>query len=326
MAASRLGVDVRSPGVAKGLQLQAKAIADLKLEKYALELEMNGLTVVPPEVTGVTLERVDKMVELLLARGEELTGLHFDLDGGVVGEIDYSNLNLLGLAGQGIGGEPPPKLTQIQIVQLAQLDRVFRDLAINPAALALVRQMVGHQDTRLSSTNSFIKWKGGGYGSNLGMHCDQSTPLPWGRIAMNANVNWCLTDYTKEGGAFAYVPGSHLRHHHPVFPAAVVQAVPVEAKRGSAIVFHGQLWHGAFPKKTDGLRVTISNYYRHATVVPQEDVQNTFPRDLAKDCDDPQTLRGIIGFDASYTKQTPFLLVRAKKGAGKSDGPPAARL
>lgn len=328
MSKARQGLDLRSLGAANGRKKQAKAIADLKLEKYALELEMNGLTVVPPEVTGITMEQCDRMVELLLARGKELCGVNFTMEDGPTEEVEYTNLNVLGAAGNGLGGEAPPKLSQIQLVQLAQMDREFRNLAINPVALTLIRQMIGFDETRLSSTNSFVKWKGGGYGSNLGMHCDQASPLPWGRTALNANVNWCLTDYTKEGGALAYVPGSHHRHSHPVFPAAVAQAVAVEAKRGSAIVFHGQTWHGAFPKKTEGLRVTISNYYRHQTTQPQEDIPNSFPQDLAQDCDDPKTFRQIAGFNgAPYQKQMQFLLVRpARKGAGQSAAAPAARL
>eukprot|EP00413_Alexandrium_margalefii_P019705 CAMPEP_0204531032 /NCGR_PEP_ID=MMETSP0661-20131031/10951_1 /ASSEMBLY_ACC=CAM_ASM_000606 /TAXON_ID=109239 /ORGANISM="Alexandrium margalefi, Strain AMGDE01CS-322" /LENGTH=328 /DNA_ID=CAMNT_0051537161 /DNA_START=57 /DNA_END=1043 /DNA_ORIENTATION=- len=328
MSNARQGLDLQSLGAASNARKQAKAIAELKLERYALELEMNGLTVLPPEVTGITPEQCGRMVELLLARAEELVGVPFSLEVGPTEEVEYSNANVLGMAGQGIGGEPAPKLSQIQLVKLAQLHREFRDLAVHPAALALVRHMVGYGATRLSSTNSFIKWRGGGYGANLGMHCDQATPLPWGHAALNANVNWLLTDYTKEGGAFAYVPGSHRRHMPPVFPAAVMQAVPVEARRGSAVVFHGQLWHGAFPKLTGGLRVTVSNYFRHSSVQPQEDLPDSLPRELTDDCSDPKAIRQLAGFGgAPYKEQPKYLLVRsARKGAGPAKATASSRL
>ena len=67
-----------------------------------------------------------------------------------------------------------------------------------------------------------------------------AVPRPWGRNALTANTNWCITDYSLDGGALAYVPGSHRRMEPPRFPEAVELAVPVEAPAGSLIVFMGQ--------------------------------------------------------------------------------------
>ena len=41
-------------------------VASLGLEKYAFELDLNGVVIVPPEVTGLTPDRVDRMCELTL--------------------------------------------------------------------------------------------------------------------------------------------------------------------------------------------------------------------------------------------------------------------
>ena len=49
-------------------------ISRLGLEQYVEELETNGLTVVPPAVTGVTQDLVDRCVTVLLERFTELTG------------------------------------------------------------------------------------------------------------------------------------------------------------------------------------------------------------------------------------------------------------
>ena len=43
-------------------------IKTLGLEKYAEELERDGLTIVPPEVNGFGVDRIDEIVELILAR------------------------------------------------------------------------------------------------------------------------------------------------------------------------------------------------------------------------------------------------------------------
>ena len=133
-----------------------------------------------------------------------------------------------------------------------------------------------------------------------------AVPRPWGRNALTANTNWCITDYSRDGGAMAYVPGSHRRMEPPRFPEAVELAVPVEAPAGSLIVFHGATWHGAFPRLTEGMRLSIANYFRHYMVLPQDDIKNLFPQELADDCDDPEMFKFLAGFadEFPYSHQT----------------------
>lgn len=279
-------------------QARQKIIAELNLEKYALELELNGYTVVPPEVTGVTMDQVDELCDQLLAKSEQLVGCKFSIEGGPECDLDFGDY--MGTLELQSGAKP----SQFQLMQLCTYHRCFRDLAINKVANALMRYVIGPYATRFSSHNSFIKWQGDGYGESLGLHCDQGgVPLPWGRVCLNANTNWCLTDYTLDDGAFACVPGSHHNHSHPVMPQAVEDAIPIECPRGSVIVFNGQLWHGAYPKKTKGLRLTIANYYRHNSIQPQDDIPNHFPRELADDCSDPDVFRKLAGFGSPYQSQ-----------------------
>lgn len=275
----------------------SQAITDLGLEPYVLDIELQGYAVVPPEVTGVTDAEIDQLTQLLLDKSEELVGCGFSVADGPECELDYGNyggtLELFSRA----------KPSQFQLMQLCTFDRAFRDLAVNPAATALTRHMIGPA-ARFSSHNCFVKWAGDGYGESLGLHCDQmGVPLPWGRVALNANCTWCLTDYTHANGAFACVPGSHLRSRPPTMPGAVREAIPVECPRGSLIAFHGQLWHGAYPRTTPGLRVTIANYFRHASIQPQDDIPNHFPRALADDCSDPDLFKELAGFGNPYQSQ-----------------------
>lgn len=265
------------------------------LEKFARELEEQGLTVLPPEVTGLHDAQIDEMVDLLLAKAQDLVGCRFALDTGPDAELTFSpSANQLNTQ-PAEQGQP----SQFLIQRLSSHARVFRNLAINPTALALIRSMIGRRATRFSSHNSFIKWRGDfGYGSSLGMHVDQTAvPQPWGSRAFTANTNWCLTDYTLDGGALAYVPGSHKLATRPQFPDAVEKAVPVEAARGSVIIFHGATWHGAFPRKLPGMRISIANYFRHMMVTSQEDIKGHFDRVLADDCDDPALFKELAGFD-----------------------------
>ena len=50
-------------------------ITEFELERYVLELESDGLTILPPEVTGVTPDLIDRCTEVLCRRFEEMTGL-----------------------------------------------------------------------------------------------------------------------------------------------------------------------------------------------------------------------------------------------------------
>ena len=57
-----------------------------------------------------------------------------------------------------------------------------------------------------------------------------------------------------------------------------------------------ELWHGAFPKQTPGLRISVANYFRHQQVQSQEDLANSFDQSLANNCDDPELFRQLAGF------------------------------
>lgn len=269
-----------------------KIVSEMGLEKYVLDIELNGFTIVPPEVTGMTDEKIDRLVDLLMQKCEELIGCRFDVEKGPEYPLDFGDY---GGTLERISGAKP---SQFQLVEICKYDRAFRDLAVNPVASTLIRHILG-PSARFSSHNCFIKWAGEGYGESLGLHCDQPA---WGR-PLNANCNWALTDYTKENGAFACVPGSHLRNTQPAMPRAAKQAIPLDCPRGSLIAFHGQLWHGAYPRTTPGFRVTISNYFRLGIIQPQNDISNDFPRDLADDCDDPKAFKEFAGFGLPYRGQ-----------------------
>ena len=282
----------------------AAAGCDSDLSQYMEQLDEQGYAVVPPEVTGVSTAMIDELVQRLLDKSEALVGCKFSVEEGPERPLDYGGFR--GFLERISGAEP----SQFQLMRLCTYHRVFRDLAVNPVATALIDHLFGAGDdaarspARFSSHNCFVKWAGEGYGDSLGLHADQAgVPLPWGEHALNANCNWCLTDYTREGGAFACVPGSHRRRCPPPLPDCVADAIAVECPRGSLIAFHGALWHGAFPKQTPGLRLTLSYFYRHMALLPQDDIPNHFPRALADDCADPGLFKRLAGFGSPYRSQ-----------------------
>ena len=286
----------------------SEEVRSLNLERYVLELETDGLTVLPPEATGVDMAMLERCTEQLLAKFTEITGgCPISLADGPGAELQWPEATS-GLAAARPKDAPPPSQALIQ--QLLQIDRCFRDLFLNPAVDALIDHLVGRAPItgqkmrRFSSTNSFVKWQGEyGYGPTLGLHCDQgANPLPWGPRALTANATWCLTEYTKEDGALAYVPGSHRSNAHPGAGAAK-RALPVECTAGSVIVWPGSTWHGAFPKLTPGLRLNAVAYYRHQAVLPQENMKVTLADAPWKDCEDPAKMAELIGFDDPFPYQ-----------------------
>ncbi len=99
---------------------------------------------------------------------------------------------------------------------------------MNPVAQAFVRYLLGEQSL-LSSCAAIIKGPGQ---TPLALHTDQPVhPIP---RALVCNVTYLLTDYSREGGALCFVPGSHkqMRERAPA-PANGLSgaAVPVEERR-----------------------------------------------------------------------------------------------
>lgn len=294
----------------------SEAARSLELEPYILQLELDGLAIIPPEVTGVEMGLIDDAADLLLADAENITGSAFSLEQGPEQELEWPappfGLHLGDPKAAGEIGE----VTQFQLQSLASRHRIFRNLVINPVALALVEHTMGIQP-QLSSSNAFIKWKGDfGYGNNLGLHSDQmQVPGPYGATAYNSNATWCLTDYSKDDGALAYVPGSHREFGSPSADTHE-RAIAAEAARGSLIVFHGATWHGAYPRKNPGMRLTLANYYRHPSILPQEDIRNGFDPALAEDCDNPDLLKQVLGLYAPGPYSTCDNTERTKFGMG----------
>ena len=228
----------------------------LGLEQHVAELEAFGFTIVePPKVASPEL--VDRLRARLLEIATRRTGVPHALDQpGDRGHYD-----------------PQPRFpSQYVLYYLALEDEAFAEVLLNPVSNLLASYLLGG-DYRLSSLTSFVKWEGPSSGS-LGLHSDcppglrGELPPTHGSVA---NVTWALTDYTEENGALAIVPGSHRLGRVPAPGEGEDDAIPVEAPAGSLIVWHGNTWHGAFPKSTPGLRLTLVNYLCRPAMRPQED-------------------------------------------------------
>ena len=241
-------------------------IAELGLGEYIEVVDAQGFAVIPPEKVAPP-EFIERIRSAVLRVAEERTGEKFALDKN---------------ASSGKYRSEPQMPGQFILYYLLFEDRVFEEWLSNETMLAMVSHYM-RGEGQLSSLTSFVKWNGGGYGDTLGLHSD--TPRPVSRqlpAQCNDVVNsaLCLTDYSEENGAIAFVPGSHKLCRHPKPGEDVDKAVAVEAAAGSLIFFNGNVWHGAFPKKTNGLRLTLTSYICHQRLKTQEQYQRHVTREM----------------------------------------------
>jgi hypothetical protein len=250
----------------------AEEIVDLGLEREVYELETFGLTVVPAERTGAR-----DLCQRVFARAcgliEERTGTAPD-----VGE-----------------GSTHVDVFVPSRYHFIHEDEVFQELLMHPMGLALATTLVGRRCV-LAGTELFMKGPATRMTGNdlslgsrteglqLGLHSDNvMVPEPFPLAAHACNVTWLLSDYTREGGALAFVPGSHRICRQPYSGEAVEAAVPIEAPLGSLVVWHGNTWHGSFPRTEPGLRTGMAFGLTREYMHPHEPVRRDITDDaLAK--------------------------------------------
>jgi hypothetical protein len=211
------------------LRMHESIVAHGLLEHIA-ELDIRGYTVIPPERLGMTElveEARDQLVALAVKDGARAS--------------DYTTY-LEGLS--------------FELYALFNQGRVFEQWLLNPVMLLLGKYLLG-QNMILNNSLAYVKGKTDKF---LRMHSDTlmvPDPLPEYRHLINMTI--ALTDYTVPGGCIGIVPGSHKLRRHPTAAEAIEYdlMVPVECPAGSLIVIPGNTWHGAYPKSTDGLRVTL---------------------------------------------------------------------
>jgi hypothetical protein len=237
-----------------------QAIQQLGLEAHIAELDAVGYTVIPPEKVAPP-DFIERLRNAVLRISSERRGVQFN---------PAENPDLTVTAGV------PNSVYEFYLLFE---DEVFEEWLENETLGALVDYAMLGQ-AQLSSMSSILKWNGGTYGPSLGLHSD-APGSPEGRLSRDYNAicngALCLSDYTREGGAIAMVPGSHRLGRQPGAGEGVDAAVPVEAKAGSLIFWVANTWHGAYPRTIDGLRMTITNYFCHRAFKTQENYQRAVP-------------------------------------------------
>lgn len=181
---------------------------------------------------------------------------------------------------------------------------VFQDILLNERLLALATYLVGRH-CQLSSMS--CHFKGMGRGGEIGLHTDTWMPPPLPRYCHVATVNIAMVDYSREGGALAVVPESHKQARNPdrsesflSGPQQNTDAIPIEMSAGSMAVWHGNTWHGSYPRTIPGLRLNLSLYFSRPWMKVMERYAEHLPADVMQRHGANPHFRRLAGLDEIY--------------------------
>ena len=149
-------------------------------------------------------------------------------------------------------------------------DPIFAEAIMNPKLMAMAEFSVG-RGFLISQVAASVRAKGS---DQLGLHADNNwLPAPFPAHNMLLTGCWACDEFTKENGSTRLIPGSHTlrRHPRPDEIAAGNGAIAVECPPGSVAMWDGNIWHGNWPRKTDGERVVCHITYTRLMMRPVED-------------------------------------------------------
>ena len=236
-------------------------IEELGLEKNLVELETLGYTTIPGVLNGDVVARARQAIR---RRVETETGKSIDLE--TANEADFSGMTY--------------------VPYLLYDDEVFEEILMAPEPLALITYLLG-ESCVLSSIGSHFK--GIGEHGVVPLHSDNGFvhPSPFPAYSLVSNVNYALTPYSKEAGALALVPRSHQWARQPTMTesslsgeSANPNAIAMGLEPGDAVVWHGNAWHGSFPRQIPGIRMNLAVYFARHYVVTQERHKDVVPAEV----------------------------------------------
>ena len=254
-----------------------REIERLGLEKHAMELDGYGFTVVEDLMDAETVQTARQAICDIC---EQQTGRKPDLE----------------------KGEEHPNWRFVPY--LMPRHEVFQDIMLNERGLALISYLVGKSAQLFSMGCHF---KGPGEGGQIPLHADASLPPPLPAYSAVCNINYALTDYTKEGGCLAIVPGSHklCRPPNPEESSLAGEhenpnAVPMEGPAGTAVIWHGNTWHGSYPRSIPGLRLNLAVPYARPFMKVQERYGAELPQSVIDRNSNHPRFRQLAGLEDSY--------------------------
>jgi ectoine hydroxylase-related dioxygenase (phytanoyl-CoA dioxygenase family) len=177
-----------------------------------------------------------------------------------------------------------------RVRNLINKGEIFRQIAVKPRLLELVRSLLG-QHVLLSSYSANIACKDG---VRMFMHSDQFYlgPMP---TVMASAVVWMLEDFTEENGATLVVPGSH-RWMSPadVDQKAMESPIPAVGPAGTIVMMDGRLVHCTGANTTDRPRPGLITYFTKPFLRQEENFALSLSPQVMQQSS--KELLGLLGF------------------------------
>lgn len=251
-------------------------------------------------------QRLDRMRDQVLRLGLERNVLDLELYGYTILEdvkplsfFDELRETILRLGEQDrVAGHRVPLSgrngNSYLVTWLLARGKIFEEAVMAEKPLALITWLMG-ESCQISSNHGHVRGEGD---PPQGMHTDtpmMPDPIPEAPAA--SNMMWVTDDFSLESGATLVIPGSHKRRTSPA-PGAMKNAIPVEAKKGSVIVFNGNLWHSAGARTLPGERVGMTVYFNRMYVRPQEDLNAVISNEVV--ARNPPRFAHLIGRNNPY--------------------------
>ncbi len=158
---------------------------------------------------------------------------------------------------------------------------IFAELLQNPLIIKIWQSFLDDDDIVCSTWSANTSYPG--YDAYQ-WHADYpywwiNEPWPLDRVCGQTIL--LLDDFTEENGGTGFMPDSHLKGHMP--PAEWKTHWPQEAEiltgiRGSALVFHGALWHSARPNRSDKARSALLGMYTRPFFLQMENMLDQLDR------------------------------------------------
>ena len=177
-----------------------------------------------------------------------------------------------------------------RLFNLLGRDRLFEQIPLHPAVLPLAEAVLDRE--LLLSSLTAIEMQPGE--TEQPIHADDgSIAVQRPHAPFNCTAIWALSDFTAENGATRVVRGSHLFDRRPG-PGEQPECELATMPAGSALVYHGSLWHGGGANRSGAPRLgVVVNYC--AGFLRQEECQLlALPRERVADFD--PRLRAMVGY------------------------------
>jgi ectoine hydroxylase-related dioxygenase (phytanoyl-CoA dioxygenase family) len=114
---------------------------------------------------------------------------------------------------------------------------------------------------------------------------------------MSLNIFIAITDFTAENGATIVCPNTHQMSYKPDLSYLKSVSTPIEAKRGSVIIFDSTLYHCSGKNISGGDRVSLNHQFTRSYIKQQIDYVRAIGKNRIKKL--PTRTQQLLGY---YTR------------------------